>query len=132
MEHPFPAPGVELITQQYLADCGELRSRTDLTPAQRQRLADELASEHGLRCAHEWKNALAQMRDDQVVGSRSLPEGVALSRPAHERRPSPVDPEDDEGAQPASREIRHEEAWERYLQAERQDLKMRQEGRLGE
>ena len=48
MEHPFPAPGVEMITQEYLAASLELRSRTDLTAAQRERLNDDLADEHGL------------------------------------------------------------------------------------
>jgi hypothetical protein len=53
MEHPFPAPGVEMITQEYLAASLELRSRTDLTVAQRERLKDDLADEHQLHCAQE-------------------------------------------------------------------------------
>jgi hypothetical protein len=65
MDHPIQAPGVELITQEYLAACRELRSRTDLTLAQHVRMKQELAYEHRLRCAKEWKSVLAQIRDDQ-------------------------------------------------------------------
>ena len=68
MDHPFPAPGVELITQEYLAACHVLRSRDDLTPAQHARLKNELADEHELRCAQEWKSVLAQDRADQELG----------------------------------------------------------------
>jgi hypothetical protein len=67
MDHPFPAPGVELITQEYLAACRVLRSRTDLTPAQHARLKNELADEHGLRCSQAWKSVLTQNRADQEL-----------------------------------------------------------------
>jgi hypothetical protein len=68
MVHPIQAPGVELIIQEYLAACRVLRSRTDLTPAQHARLKNELADEHGLRCAQEWKSVVAQNRADQELG----------------------------------------------------------------
>jgi hypothetical protein len=68
MDHPFPAPGVELITQEYLAACRVLRSRDDLTPAQHARLKNELADEHEIRCAQEWKSVLTQDRADQELG----------------------------------------------------------------
>jgi len=51
MDHPIRAPGVELITQEYLAASRQLRSRTDLTPDQHEKLKQELAYEHRLRCA---------------------------------------------------------------------------------
>jgi hypothetical protein len=123
-------PGVELITQEYLAARLALRLRTDLTPAQRQRLEDEMTNEHGLRCAAEWKSVRAQMREDQEVRRRSLSEAVPLSPRARERRRSPVDPENDEVDERARVEIPHEQAWGRYLRAECRDLEMRQEGHL--
>ena len=95
MDRPFPAPGVELITQEYLAACRVLRSRDDLTPAQHARLKNELADEHWLRCAQEWKSVLAQMRTDQDAGSRSLSEPTPVSRRAQKPRPAPADLEDD-------------------------------------
>jgi hypothetical protein len=38
MDHPIQAPGMELITQEYLAARRQLRLRTDLTLAQHERL----------------------------------------------------------------------------------------------
>jgi hypothetical protein len=55
MNYPFPAPGVELITQEYLAACRVLRSRDDLTPAQHARLKNELAEEHELGDARPYR-----------------------------------------------------------------------------
>ena len=101
MDHPFPTPGVQLITQENLAACRVLRSRDDLTPAQHARLKKELADEHELRCAQEWKSVLAQMRADQDAGSRSLSEPTPVSPRAHKPRPSPVDVEDDGDDEPA-------------------------------
>ena len=69
MVHPIQAPGVELITQEYLAARRQLPRRTDLTAAQRERLENELADEHRLRCAQEWKGVSAQMRSDQDAGA---------------------------------------------------------------
>ena len=131
MEHPFPAPGVELITQEYLAASLDLRSRTDLTVIQRERLKDELADEHLFHCAQEWKSVSAQMRADQQAGSRSLPEPTPVLRRAHKPRPSPVDLQDDGDDPPARVGVHHEEAWERFLEAERRELEMRKEGHLG-
>jgi hypothetical protein len=128
MEHPFPTPGVEMITQEYLAASLELRSRTDLTVAQRERLKDDLADEHQLHCAEEWKSVSAQMRADQEAGSPSLSEPTPVLRREHKPRPSPVDLEDDGDAEPARVGVHHEEAWERYLEAERRELEMRKEG----
>jgi hypothetical protein len=68
MDHPFPAPGVELITQEYLAASRQLRLRTDLTLAQHVRLKKELADEHWICCAQEWKSVLSQDRADQELG----------------------------------------------------------------
>jgi hypothetical protein len=65
MDHPIQAPGVEMITQEYLAARRQLRWRTDLTLAQHESLKKELADEHWLRCAQEWKSVLAQIRDDK-------------------------------------------------------------------
>ena len=65
MDHTLLPPGVELITQEYLAPRRELRSRTDLALTQRERLKEELADEHRLRLAKEWKIVLAQLDDDR-------------------------------------------------------------------
>ena len=130
MEHPFPAPGVEMITQVYLAASLELRSRTDLTVAQRERLKDDLADEHKLHCAQEWKSVSAQMRADQEAGSLSLSELTPVLRREHKPRPSPVDLEDDGDDEPARVGVHYEEAWEQYLEAERRELEMRKEGHL--
>jgi hypothetical protein len=67
MDHPIRAPGVELITQEYLAASRQLRSRTDLTPDQHEKLKQELAYEHRLRCAKEWKSVLAQIHDQDLL-----------------------------------------------------------------
>ena len=130
MEHLFPTPGVEMITQEYLAACRQLRSRTDLTVAQRERLKDDLADEHQLHCAQEWKSVSAQMRADQEAGRLSLSEPTPVLRRAHKPRPSPVDLEDDGDDEPARVGVHHEEAWEQYLEAERRELEMRKEGHL--
>jgi hypothetical protein len=130
MDHPFQALGVELITEEYLVASRQLRSRTDLTLAQHERLKKELADEHGLRCAQEWKSVSAQMRADQDLGSRSLSEPTPVSRRAQKPRPSPVDLEEDGDDEPARVGLHHEEAWELYLQAERRELEMRKEGHL--
>ena len=131
MVHPIQAPGVELITQEYLAARRQLPRRTDLTAAQRERLENELADEHRLRCAQEWKGVSAQMRSDQDAGSRSLSEPTPVLRREHKPRPSPVDLEDDGDDEPARVGLHHEEAWELYLEAERRELEMRKEGHLG-
>jgi hypothetical protein len=131
MVHPIQAPGVELIIQEYLAACRVLRSRTDLTAAQRDRLENELAAEHRLRCAQEWTSVSAQMRADQEAGSRSLSEPTPVLRRAHKLRPSPVDLEGDGDDESARVEFHHEEAWELYLEAERRELEIRKEGHLG-
>jgi hypothetical protein len=65
MDHTLQAPGVDLITQEYLAARRELRSRTDLAPTQREKLKEELADEHRLRCATEWKIVVHQLQDDR-------------------------------------------------------------------
>jgi hypothetical protein len=130
MEHPFPTPGVEMITQEYLAASLELRSRTDLTVAQRERLKGDLADEHKLQCAQEWKSVSAQMRADQEAGSLSLSEPPPVLRREHKPRPSPVDSEEDGDNEPAREGVHHEQAWEQYLQAERRELEMRKEGHL--
>jgi hypothetical protein len=130
MEHPFPAPGVEMITQEYLAASLELRSRTDLTVAQLARLKDDLADEHELRCAQEWKSVSAQMRADQEAGGRSLAGPTPLLRRAHKPGPSPVDLEDDGDDEPTRVGVHHGEAWERFLEVELRELEMRKEGHL--
>lgn len=71
MDHTLQAPGVELITQEYLAARRELRSKTDLSPTQRERLREELADELRLRCATEWKIVVAQLQDDRDLLSTS-------------------------------------------------------------
>jgi hypothetical protein len=71
MDHPIQAPGVELITQEYLVARRELRARTDLAPSHWERLKEELADEHRLRCAAEWKIVLAQLDDDRDLLSTS-------------------------------------------------------------
>jgi hypothetical protein len=55
---------VELLTQEYLAACRQLRSRPDLTRAQHERLHEELSDEHRRRCAQEWKVVVTQLRAD--------------------------------------------------------------------
>jgi hypothetical protein len=130
MDHPIQAPGVELITEEYLAASRQLRSRTDLTLAQHERLKKELAAEHALRCAQVWKSVSAQMRADQDAGSRSLSEPTPVSPRANKPRPSPVDLEDDGDDEPTRVGLHHEEAWALYLEAERRELEMRKEGHL--
>ena len=98
--------------------------------AQHERLKKELADEHWLRCAQEWKSVVAQMRADQDAGSRSLSEPTPVSRRAQKPRPSPVDLEDDGDDEPTRVGLHHEEAWAHYLEAERRELEMRKEGHL--
>lgn len=119
MDHPFQAPGVELITQEYLAARRQLRSRTNLTPAQHVRREKELAEEHGLRCTQEWKSVLAQMRADQEIRSEP-PDGSVLGSTPGAMRLS----------ESGRVELHNEEAWERFLEAERRELEMRKEGHL--
>jgi hypothetical protein len=130
MDHPFPAPGVELITQEYLAPRRQLRSRDDLTSDQHARVENELADEHRLRCANEWKSVSAQMRADQEARGRTLSEPSPVSPRANKPRSSPVDQEDDEDDEPGRVGVHSEEAWELYLEAERRELEMRKEGHL--
>ena len=105
MENPFQAPGVDLMTQDYLAARRELSSRRDLAQAQRERLMKELSDEHRLNCTIEWKSVVAQMLTDQQLGTIRV---------------------DDSG----KRQIHYEEVWERYLEAEKHALEMRKEGHL--
>src|SRR4029453_3436098 len=95
-----------------------------------ERLKKELADEHALRCAQEWKSVSAQMRADQDAGSRSLSEPTPVSRRAQKPRPSPVDLEDDGDHEPKRVGLHHEEAWELHLQAELRELEIRKEGHL--
>ena len=65
MDHPTTqAPGVELLTQEYLAANRELNSRTHLAPVHYERLNKQIVYEYRLRCAQERKIALTQMRAD--------------------------------------------------------------------
>jgi hypothetical protein len=73
MDHTLLPPGVDLVTQEYLAARRELRSRTDLALTQRERLKEELADEHRLRLAKEWKIVLAQLDDDRdLLGTSNI------------------------------------------------------------
>jgi hypothetical protein len=65
--HLARPPGVDLITQEYLAACRQLRSRSDLTLAQHERMREDLADEHRHRCAQEWKIVGDQLRADHFV-----------------------------------------------------------------
>jgi len=131
MEHPFQAPGVEMITQEYLAARLELRSRTDLTSGQHERLENELVDEHGLRCAQEWKSVLAQVRADQEVGCQSLSEPApAGSRRAHKPLASPIIRRTMAMNEPGRVGVHNEEAWELYLEAEERELEMGKDGHL--
>jgi hypothetical protein len=64
-------PGVDLITQEYLAACRQLRSRSELTLAQQERMREDLSDEHWHRCAQEWKIVGEQLREDNVILSTS-------------------------------------------------------------
>jgi hypothetical protein len=67
VDYHVATPSVELLTQEYLAARRELRSRSDLTPAQHERLREDLADEHRRRCTQEWKIVLAQLRADHSL-----------------------------------------------------------------
>ena len=47
--------GLELVRQDYLATLSELRSDDSLTELQRNLLCRQLAVEHRVHCAQEWK-----------------------------------------------------------------------------
>ena len=62
--HDFLA-GLELVRQDYLATLSELSSDDSLTELERNLLRRELAVEHRVRCAQEWKAISAQLKADQ-------------------------------------------------------------------
>jgi hypothetical protein len=70
MEYRTWAAGVNLLTQEYLAACAELRSRIDLIQTQHRSLKKDLADEHRLRCAQEWKAVKAQLRADNEMARK--------------------------------------------------------------
>ena len=57
---------LEVVRQDYLATLSELRSDGSLTELERNLLCRELAVEHRVRCAQEWK-AIIHLRADQDV-----------------------------------------------------------------
>jgi hypothetical protein len=59
--------GLELVRQDYLASLSELRSDGALTEPERNHLRRELAVEHRVRCAQEWKAISIHLRADQDV-----------------------------------------------------------------
>ena len=62
--------GMDLLRQEYLVGDFELRSADGLTEPARTLLGRELADEHRLRCAQEWKAIGVQLRADLDVGTR--------------------------------------------------------------
>jgi hypothetical protein len=56
--------GLELVRQDHLATLSELRSDGALTEPERNLLRRELAVEHRVRCAQEWKAIIIQLRAD--------------------------------------------------------------------
>jgi hypothetical protein len=58
---------LELVRQDYLATLSELRSEASLTEVERNLLCRQLAVEHRVRCAQEWKAISIQLRADQDV-----------------------------------------------------------------
>jgi hypothetical protein len=64
--HDFLA-GLELVRQDYLATLSELRSDASLTELARNLLRRELAFEHRVRCAQEWKAIIIHLKADQDV-----------------------------------------------------------------
>ena len=67
--HDYRA-GMDLLRHEYLAAFSELRSADGLTEPARTLLGRELADEHRLRCAQEWKAIGAQLRADLDVRTR--------------------------------------------------------------
>ena len=59
--------GLELVRQDYLATLSELRSDGALTEPELDHLRRELAVEHRVRCAQEWKAIGTQLKADQDV-----------------------------------------------------------------
>ena len=59
--------GLNLVRQDYLATLSELRSDGALTEPELDHLRRELAVEHRVRCAQEWKIISAQLKADQDV-----------------------------------------------------------------
>jgi hypothetical protein len=59
--------GLELVRQDYLATLSELRSDGALTEPELDHLRRELAVEHRVRCAQEWKAIGTQLKSDQDV-----------------------------------------------------------------
>ena len=57
--------GLEVVRQDYLATLSELKSDDSLTELERNLLRRELAVEHRVRCAQEWKAISIQLRADQ-------------------------------------------------------------------
>jgi hypothetical protein len=62
--------GMDLLRQDYLVGDFELMSADGLTEPERTLLRRELADEHRLRCAQEWKAIGAQLRSDLDVRTR--------------------------------------------------------------
>ena len=67
VDHLARPPGVDLVTQEYLSACRQLRCRSDLTLVQHERLQKDLDDEHRRRCATEWKILGDQLRADHFV-----------------------------------------------------------------
>jgi hypothetical protein len=59
--------GLALVRQDYLATLSKIRSDGSLTELKRNLLRKELAVEHRVRCAQEWKAISIQLRADQDV-----------------------------------------------------------------
>ena len=57
--------GLEVVRQDYLATLSEVRSDDSLTELERNLLCRQLAVEHRVRCAQEWKAIGLQVRADQ-------------------------------------------------------------------
>jgi len=57
--------GMDLVRQDYLATLSELTSDGALTEPELDHLRRELAVEHRVRCAQEWKVISAQLKADQ-------------------------------------------------------------------
>ena len=62
--------GMDLVRQEYIVAVSELWSADGLTEPARTLLGRELADEHRLRCAQEWKAIGAQLRADLDVRTR--------------------------------------------------------------
>ena len=94
--------GIELLRQEYLWQCAALREDSSFTKAERKEAKAILDAEHKRCCTEEWKAITAHGRERN--GWRS---GEARRR-----------------------EVSHEEAWERFMRAERRDLENRRSGHL--